>query len=150
MDFYKVVSDTVTTMLEEAAFVFSDPVGADEIKESVKNNLIGFKINFANYATGSVSVFSEQEVAKIIAANMLGCEESDPEAEENAVNALQEFTNILTGNVITAVYGTKPIIDLSLPTKVNFDEKSSLTEKEALIWMEVEGAYLMVYFVQES
>lgn len=149
MNFYDTVSEVVTAMLEEAAFVFSDPVDSVEIDESVKERLIGFKIDFSNYESGSISVFAEQEVAKIMAANMLGCDEEDPEAEKNAESALQEFTNILTGNVITAVYGTKPIIDLSLPVKTDYCEIKVNSEKEAVIWMEVEGAYLTVHFIQK-
>ncbi len=150
MNYYDTVSEVVTAMLEEAAFVFSDPVESVEVSADVKERLTGFKIDFSNYESGSISVFAEQEVAKIIAANMLGCEEDDPEAEKGAESALQEFTNILTGNVITAVYGTKPIIDLSLPVKEIYIEIKDISEKEAVVWMEVEGSYLMVHFIQKT
>lgn len=150
MDYYKVISEEITAMLEEAAFVFSDPVEEEVVKEDIRENLLGYKINYSNYASGSISVYAERSVAKVIAANMLGCEEDDLEAEKNAESALQEFTNILTGNVITAVFGTKPIIDLSLPLKSVYEEKSDKTEKDINIWMEVEGSYLMVNFIQET
>lgn len=150
MDYNDIISNTITAMLEEAAFVFSDPINSKEVDKERKENLFGFKIEFSNYASGIIAVFAEKEVATIIAANMLGCEEDDEEAEENAESALKEFTNILTGNIITSVYGTEPVIDLSLPTDIEFNEKEELSEKEIVTWMEVEGAYLMVYFIQNS
>ena len=150
MDYKNILTDVVGTMLEEAAFVFSDPINNEEkISAKTKSDLIGFRISFSNFAKGQVLVFSEKKVANLIAANMLGCDEEDDYALENSEGALQEFTNILAGNLITAIYGTKPVIDLSLPEKVKFDKDIKNFNKSAIIWMEVEENFLSVRFIEE-
>lgn len=150
MDYYEILSDTVAAMLEEAAFVFSDPVDSESVSNDVKERLLGFTIGFDNDASGKIEVYAEKDIAKVIAANMIGCEEDDPEAEENAESALKEFTNILAGNVITAIYGTEPVIDLSLPEEVVFVEKDNNGAKTASVWVEIEEAFLMASFQETS
>jgi len=146
MDLQNTVIDVVTTLLEETAFIFSDLSKATDISDERKKKMTGFCINYSNHGSGRVSVYAEKPITLIMAANMLGLEEGDSEAVKESENALKEFTNILAGNMITAVYGTAPIFDLSLPEKAPDIMSLASGDRSIMVWVEAEGSAILAHF----
>ncbi len=146
MNKFDIISDTVIGMLEESAFIFSDPVDEITVTKDMKSKMLGYCIKYTSPKSGTIAVFADKEVATMIAANMTGLEEDDPMAEEEAGNALQEFTNIIAGHIITELHGTELVFDLGIPEAIT----GGLPNDDNLIQIEidVEDYKLILEFIE--
>ncbi len=147
MNKFAIISDTVIDMLEESAFIFSDPVGEISISTNMINNMLAYMISYTTPKAGTIAVYADKEVATMIAANMTGLDEDDPLAAEEAGSALQEFTNILAGHIITELYGTELVFDLGIPEKV--EDLLETNEDTICIEIEVEESRLILQFIEQ-
>jgi hypothetical protein len=112
-------------VLEKQAFLFVDPAEGGEAPDA---GLLATSLRFAGARTGGIALAAPLELAREIAAGILGCEPDDPQAEERAGDACKEILNIACGQALTAWFGTAPIFDLGIP------EARELSETEAADW----------------
>jgi len=99
-------------VMERQAFLFVDPA---EGGESPQAGLIATSLRFAGPRAGGVALAAPMELAREIAAGILGCEPDDEAAEEQAGDACKEIVNIACGQALTTWFGTAPIFDLGIP-----------------------------------
>lgn len=80
-------------VLEEAAFMFAEPVPvpAPAAPELSAQLTLGAPLG------GWVRIESPRAFAAVVAANLLGCDVGDPEAEAKASDGLGELLNIVAG-----------------------------------------------------
>ncbi len=69
-----------------------------------------------------------QSLAREIAAGVLGVDADDPEAEENALDSLKELLNVSMGQVLTRLWGTEHIFDLTPPNAHPVEEDTEWEE----------------------
>jgi CheY-specific phosphatase CheX len=112
-------------VLERQAFLFVDPA---EGGESLDSGLLTTSLRFAGACAGGLSLAAPMELAREIAAGILGCEPDDPMAEERAGDACKELLNITCGQALTTWFGTAPVFDLGIP------ESRLLSPEEAADW----------------
>jgi hypothetical protein len=111
-------------VLEKQAFLFADPAEG----ESPDAGLIATSLRFAGARQGGLALAATPELAREIAAGILGCEPDDPQAEERAGDACKEILNIACGQALTTWFGTEPVFDLGIP------EARILSPDEAADW----------------
>ncbi len=112
-------------VLERQAFLFVDPPDGSE---SPAPGLLATSLRFAGASAGGLSLAAPMELAREIAAGILGCEPDDPMAEERASDACKEILNIACGQALTTWFGTAPVFDLGIP------ESRMLSPEEAADW----------------
>lgn len=115
---YDVHKETLTEVflevLEKLVFMFGEPVDKDNLPEP-GNSLMEVTATFEGDLCGVLKLVVPAEICPQIAANMLGTDPDDASAVEKGVDALNELLNVTCGQVLTALGGTKPIFDVSVP-----------------------------------
>lgn len=112
-------------VLERQAFLFVDPA---EDGEALDSGLLTTSLRFGGACAGGLALAAPMELAREIAAGILGCEPDDPMAEERAGDACKELLNITCGQALTTWFGTAPVFDLGIP------ESRLLSPEEAADW----------------
>jgi hypothetical protein len=112
-------------VLERQAFLFVDPADGDE---ALDTGLLTTSLRFAGAHVGGLALAAPMDLAREIAAGILGCEADDPMAEERAGDACKELLNITCGQALTTWFGTAPVFDLGIP------ESRMLSPEEAADW----------------
>ncbi len=74
---------------------------------------IAVTVKFQGYFKGEIIVLLCGELLPVMASNMLG-EASSPSAEQQH-DALREVANVICGNMLPLIAGTKPVFDVNLP-----------------------------------
>jgi hypothetical protein len=65
---------------------------------------------------GALRCWCSPSFASSLAANLLGVEPDQPEAQTAAIDAVRELLNVLCGHLVTRWYGTHAVFNLSIPT----------------------------------
>ena len=108
-----ILIETMCEVLEKLAYMFGEPAEDDPVKTPAEGYLGSIK--FVGHRDGELCVAVPYEMCLELSANMLGTELGDPKAEEDAGDALKELLNVSCGNILTALYGTHPTFELSVP-----------------------------------
>ncbi len=99
-------------VLSDLAFMFTD----DEPAEPSPGSLwLEGTIRYQGPVSGELRVLCPMEFTRLLAANLLGIDADDAEAEARSPDALREFLNVLCGQFVTAAYGHDKVFDLSIP-----------------------------------
>jgi chemotaxis protein CheY-P-specific phosphatase CheC len=101
-------------ILEKMAFMFGDPVAADDLPASSGKYHRTFMM-FRGAMSGSMAMAVPVEMCAEVAANVLGVELDSELAEEQSCDALKELLNVACGNILTAIAGDEPVFDLQPP-----------------------------------
>jgi CheY-specific phosphatase CheX len=98
-------------------------------------------MTFQGEFQGSLMLAMPEGMAREIAANFLGVDADDPSAATAGGDALKEMLNIACGNMLTALCGTKPVFDLSMPEVAPLDceHLAALAGSPDALVFEVEG-----------
>ena len=110
-----VLEDTVGQVLEQQAFMFAEPCSCEEL-EVEAGDFLRASIRFEGPVDGCVDLVIPAALGVELAANVLGIEPEDEEAEALAQDALKEMLNVICGQVLTGLYGTGQVFQLSIPT----------------------------------
>jgi hypothetical protein len=108
----EMLADVLGTVLQDSAFMFAEPV---EEPESWALPLLTAEIAFESLRGGVLRLSTPPRGAIEIAANMLGVDPGDPEAETQARSALAEVLNVVGGAFVTRFFGTRVPSQLGLP-----------------------------------
>jgi CheY-specific phosphatase CheX len=143
-----VAEKVITNVLENIAFLFPEKIGIEETEITDEWNSEGFELKFSGINSGSVRMWIEKSLALSLAANMLGCDEPEIDPEK-AFDAAKEVLNIITGSLITELYGKKDIIKLHIPRKIDPSEKGLDICNNDGIWFMVEDQKVL-FIVKEE
>jgi CheY-specific phosphatase CheX len=123
----QVLKETFIEVLEQLAYMFATDVELDRVNAGVASYLQA-RMQFTGEPSGSVSVAVPREVAREIAANILGLEPDDPAVDRRLSDALGEVLNVTCGHLLTRLFGEEPVFTMTVP------ETSTL---EHLRWREL-------------
>ena len=109
----EMLTEVLSSVLEEAAFFMIEPETAPA---DYDGEVFSATIDFEAVRGGQLRLTASRNLARNLAANMLGIDPNDAEADEQGRNALGEILNVLGGAFITRHFGTKVPFQLGLPT----------------------------------
>lgn len=126
--------EVISRVLEEAAFVFTDNLDAQDLPDPLTWDAQGVALKFTGEESGEMRMWASKGFARCVAANMLGVSEEDESSAAKGLDALKESINIIVGNYLTAIYGEEPIFDLGLPEPVDRERLSAdLSDPSAVL-----------------
>ncbi len=119
----EVLLKVFSEVIEQSAFMFTDPIEKDEIEI---DDLIFLQasITFSGPINGMISMAFPEDLSLEMAANFLGLDTDDPMVKASEKDAVGELLNMVVGQFLTEVEGTEPIFDLSVPLMEEIDNKS--------------------------
>lgn len=106
---------TVMEVLEQTAFVFPEPsdmldgVSFDDLK------FIKVSLGFSGDKQGRVKMILATEFCAELAANLLGEDLEETVPEENDYDSAREMLNIISGQLLTSIFGDEALFSLSAP-----------------------------------
>lgn len=99
-------------VVEEAAFVFSDPV---DQPPPFDGTVVMAMMNFEGPESGRLVLAASYEFATELAANLLGVDPGDPELEDKAAGAIGEMLNMISGVMTAKAFGEEVLVKFSVP-----------------------------------
>jgi hypothetical protein len=107
-----VLRGTTSLMLEEAAFLFCEPM---EEPMAWPDRLIEARISFSGPRRGVMRLRVTEAFGIELAANLLGIEPGDEDAGVQARAAVAEMLNIVCGALVAEWFGTGQVCQLGIP-----------------------------------
>lgn len=99
-------------VLQDAAFVSAEPTAEPE---EWQPPVLAAELAFESVRGGSLRLTVPPRGAAEIAANMLGVDPGDPEAQEQGRAAVAELLNVIGGTFLARFFGTTVPSQLGLP-----------------------------------
>jgi len=115
----EILSDTLASL----AFMFVDD---EPISPSPGETWFEATIRYKGPRSGRLRLFCPRSFTTTLAANLLGVNPEDRQANSKAVDAVKELMNILCGQLVTQVYGYDVLFNLSIPRCRMLDEPPCL------------------------
>lgn len=136
--------ETAVSILETAAFLFVDESDLEQF-EFKDYEMCGGEISFSGFCNGRVVLRMAVSIAEISARNMLGMDEDCVVEDKQRKDAVLEIMNMITGNLLTSIFGDKVVFKLNMPVYSENDDISDLSSESAVI-MSVESAPIVLVF----
>jgi len=112
------LSETVQRIFERAAFVLMDFPDEEPGPNAAAAESAAAKVQFSGSFSGEMCFLANHRLAVILAGNMLGLEEDDPEAFSRSADALGEVLNMICGNFLPLVAGTRAEFQINAPVPI--------------------------------
>jgi len=109
----RLLTEVLSNVLEEAAFFMIEP---EPVPARFETDVFSATIDFEAVRGGQLRLTASRNLARNLAANMLGIDPTEAEADEQGRNALGEILNVLGGAFVTRHFGTKVPFQLGLPS----------------------------------
>lgn len=120
---------TVGKVLQDAAFVFTEPLEEPLVDEDI---VVEATVQFSGSENGRLVLAMPPAFGLELAANLLGIETDDPNAEASTNDAVGETLNIVAGILMDAWLGADAQYQLSAPTtKAVAPEKTDARSDQA-------------------
>jgi len=100
--------------LSKLAFIFADPQDPDAPPTEPQRGLLA-RLTFRGSVQGTLEMALTAPLGTEIAANILGCEPDDEEAEKASIDSVKEVLNVMCGQILPQLYGEDNLFDLSAP-----------------------------------
>jgi CheY-specific phosphatase CheX len=107
------LGEVTRSVLGSAAFLFCDEVPPGT--SATQGRIAEAAITFDAPCPGSITLRMPWNVALEAAANLLGTEKDDPDAEESALAAVGELLNMISGSVLKEWFGGATSWSLGVP-----------------------------------
>ncbi|MDP1829169.1 MAG: chemotaxis protein CheX [Archangium sp.] len=108
------LAEVTRSVLGDAAFLFCDEVPADA--PLLEGRLAEATLFFEAPCSGHLTLRLPWSVALDAAANLLGTDRDDPEAEAGALAAAGELLNIITGSALQRWFGSSAVWSIGVPS----------------------------------
>ena len=108
--------ETAQLILEEAAFVFTEPV--EEPSPWEETPVLG-RIAFRGPRPGTLYAAATADFCMGLAANLLGDEVENLSLEAEGLGALGETLNMMCGSLTTKMFGDQEVCELGIPETGN-------------------------------
>lgn len=124
----QILFDTVRRVFEEAAFVSADsPDDFDAGGQAFPR--VASVIKFHGRFSGVLAMACPVNLVTTTAANIMGLDENDPAARENIDDSLGEVLNMICGNLLTEIAGTKPEFKIEAPCGIAVSSYERFAER---------------------
>lgn len=138
---------SVRSVLEQWAHIAVENVPHNEIKLDASKPVILVSMPYSGKYNGKVEVAVQDGMVRVVAEQLLGKREEMAPGE--ALDVVRELTNVITGNLITDLYGTDHLLALSQPM-ISYPNVSQTWEHFAKGFaFKCDGIPLLVQIVQE-
>ena len=107
------LTQIVLNVLGDLAFMVTDDQPVDLAPGTV---WMQADVSYDGAARGSLRCWCTRGFATELAANLLGIETLDSEAQVKAEDALREFMNVLCGQLVTLWHSRAAVFNLAIPT----------------------------------
>ncbi len=112
-EYAEVLGDVTARVLEEAAFVFTEPAEEDLTWDS---NVVEVQLTFSGDGNGRILMAAPEAVGLELAANLLGIEPGeDAGIDKPAEAALGEMLNMIAGPLAAGWFGEKAVCRIGAP-----------------------------------
>ncbi len=109
----ELLSSSVGRTLEEAAFVFLEPIEGAPPRFS--GTLVEARMTFSGEEDGELRIATDEVLAAELAANLLGQDAADPAMATRGGEALGELANVILGTLVVEIYGQWAPCRLGVP-----------------------------------
>ena len=109
------INEVFPAVLETIAFMFAEPVPADELRIDAASPIFQAEIRFTGPTSGRLTLLTPEGICGELMVNMLGIEPGDQDDEIPPDEVLKELLNVTCGQLLTAIAGDEPVFNLSPP-----------------------------------
>ncbi len=125
----RVIGEVFESVLQNLAFMFVESVEKETLEnmdspDGVPEKFVKASMAFSGPNKGWVNLMVPEELAKELAANIIGKELDKNISQRHLQDALKEVLNVTCGNLLSAVVGTKQVFDAASPVLTEHDEKA--------------------------
>ena len=126
------LNEVVSKVFEQTAFLFPEPANLADGISFDDLELFLVTITFSGEAEGDVSLILPIEMCRELSSNILGEDAGETEDREKYIDAVKEILNIITGQLLTKLFGHKALFNLSAPQimELNREEFFSTIEQK--------------------
>jgi CheY-specific phosphatase CheX len=125
--------EITTSVLESAAFLFVDEEKID-FSNINETSFRGSRIQFSGFKEGKVFLWMTEEIVDVAARNMLGYDDDYEVNEKQRDDVLMEILNMVTGNLLTGMFGENVIFKLSIPEIINSEDVPEILPETTVIF----------------
>ncbi len=147
----KDIDSTIMRILEDWALMMVEPSTKQgmQIFDPSKPFYVSY-LKFRGPINGQYSVVCQEAFANVLASNLLGCDGVDDEAARQ--DALKEFANVLSGNLLTSSWGEEAVFDLTSPQlkEVNAEEAKKLMDRDPFCFNADETPVAVTFTLSED
>lgn len=126
-DIRQVLLEVSTQVFETSAFMAVYPPEVTNLDGEFPQ--MAASISFAGPATGRLILAVSPIILSPLATSMLGLDITDDVSEDGQTDALLEVLNMMCGNVLTEIYGSKPVFNLCPPELMPWEEAEAMLSK---------------------
>ena len=114
------VIQVAAEVLEQQAFMFAEEASMEDL-ETVEEAVFRTSIAFTGPPSGGLCVTLPGDLSAELAVNILGVDAEDELEDGDAADAVKELVNVICGQLLTTMYGTEPVFQLTIPTVEDLD-----------------------------
>ncbi len=111
----ELLSEIVCKVFEQTAFLFPEKVNFLEGMSFDDFELISVNLEFRGDKEGETVLIIPIDLCRELAANLLGEDPAEGEDREKCYDAAREILNIITGQMLTELFGQKALFSLDSP-----------------------------------
>ena len=145
---------TLTTVLSEVlanlAFMFTDD---GEFEPPVGQRWLETVISYEGSVSGSLRLACTATFTEKLAANLLGMDSGEETTEQESIDAVKEFMNVVCGQYVTTLCGAEEVFNLGIPEAVELTSEPGLgsheNQSDETAVLSVEGQWLKVLHIRE-
>lgn len=125
-------------VLADLAFMFTEE---DQSDAEPGSDWIETSIGYRGSDCGQLRFRCPAKFCTNLAANLLGVDPDDADAECQSRDAVKEFMNVVCGHFVTSMYGTEKVFNLTIPETTPLPEPPDLavSDGERVSTMTVDG-----------
>ena len=109
------LASVLSRVLEQVAFVFSEPAGELAKIDPAAEPYIEISLKYSGASTGHLSLILPLSLSRQFSSGMLGIEPDPNDEADSQADAAKEIGNIVTGQLLTELFGTKAIFNVAAP-----------------------------------
>lgn len=114
------VVQVAAEVLEQQAFMFAEEVSKEDL-ETAEEAFNRISIAFTGPPSGGLCVTLPGDLSAELAVNILGVDDEDELEEGDAADAVKELVNVICGQLLTSMFGTETVFQLTIPTVEELD-----------------------------
>lgn len=114
-EYAEALRNVVGAVMEQTAFLFPEPVNLEEGITFDEFELVSATLRFNGDREGEMALVVPVGLCHELSANILGEEISDEINRDKCADAAKEMLNIITGQMLTRLFGDGALFNLSAP-----------------------------------
>jgi hypothetical protein len=120
---FSTAAQSLADAVETMAFVSLMP---PEQRSPLPPDLLRVSISFTGPRAGSLELIAPAAFGALLAANMLGCDPTDPDAAGRAADAMKELMNVTCGDLLPKIAAGHPRgFEMGLPQVQTLDDPAA-------------------------